>query len=109
MDDDVEVVDGEVVEDDAAATAPRHVDEPSPRSPARSAPRPVSSLRAAVPAVAQAAAVAAGGVVVGAVSVALARKVATRRIDARRGRRVHGLPVVGTRTFLVDVHLVDRS
>ncbi|PZR67777.1 MAG: hypothetical protein DLM63_05680 [Solirubrobacterales bacterium] len=60
----------------------------------------------AVPAV-QAAAVVAGGFVAGAATIALARRVATRPARRRR-RRLERFDVVSTRSFLVDVHLLDR-
>jgi hypothetical protein len=66
---------------------------------------------ASLPAV-QAAAVAATGFVAGAATVALvrrhsARKLARARASAPR-RAVDMLPIVGSRTFLIDVHLVGR-
>lgn len=67
--------------------------------------------RPALPAV-QAAAAAATGFVAGAATVALVRRHATRKL-ARAQRRaprrpVDMLPIVGSRTFLVDVHLVAK-
>jgi hypothetical protein len=67
--------------------------------------------RPALPA-AQAAAAAATGFVAGAAAVALVRRHATRKL-ARAQRRaprrpVDMLPIVGSRTFLVDVHLVAK-
>jgi hypothetical protein len=59
----------------------------------------------ALPAV-QAAAVVAGGFVAGAATIALARHVATR--PTRRRRRLERFDVASTRSFLVDVHLLDR-
>ena len=71
---------------------------------------PVSSD--SLPAV-QAVAAAATGFVAGAATIALvkrrtARKVARARARAPR-RAVDMLPIVGSRTFLVDVHLVARG
>jgi len=68
--------------------------------------RPIAS-----PAV-QAAAVAATGFVAGAATVALARRRAARRAAApsRRGRRKGGtdlIDVVASRSFLVDIHLLN--
>jgi hypothetical protein len=65
---------------------------------------------AALPAV-QAAAAAATGFMAGAATIALfrrhsARKLARARISSRRG--ASGLPIVGTRSFLVDVHLIAK-
>lgn len=73
--------------------------------------RPLESVSpAALPAV-QAAAVAATGFVAGAATIALLRRHATRKVArtklaARRGPG--GLPIVGSRSFLVDVHLIAK-
>lgn len=74
--------------------------------------RALEPAAAALPAV-QAAAAAATGFVAGAAVIALARRHAVRRATRtgrRAGRRgsVEALPVVATRTFLVDVHLLGR-
>jgi hypothetical protein len=74
--------------------------------------RPIEPAgRVALPA-AQAAAVAATGFVAGAATVALVRRRATRkrsRIQRRSPRRpVDVLPVLASRTFLVDVHLIAK-
>jgi hypothetical protein len=65
---------------------------------------------ATLPAV-QAAAAAATGFVAGAATVALfrrhsARKLARTRSGSRRPQ--NGLPIVGSRSFLVDVHLIAK-
>lgn len=68
--------------------------------------RPLAELRA-TPGV-QAAAVAAGGFVAGAAVVGLARRRAApsgRRLGRRRGRE-QGLPIVASRSLLVDLHLL---
>jgi hypothetical protein len=65
--------------------------------------------RQVLPAV-QAAAAAATGFVAGAATVALVRRHGARKL-ARRGpgrRAVDLLPIVGSRTFLVDVHLIAK-
>jgi hypothetical protein len=64
---------------------------------------------AALPAV-QAAAAAATGFVAGAATIALVRRVSARRVARARARRpAHsGLPIIGTRSFLVDVHLIAK-
>jgi hypothetical protein len=56
------------------------------------------------------AAVAAGGVTAGAVVVALAHAIRSRRRArvGRRRRRELRRTVVGTRSFLVDVHLLGK-
>ena len=68
--------------------------------------------RTALPAV-QAAAAAATGFVAGAATVALVRRRASRKVvRAQRSaprRPIDMLPIVGSRTFLVDVHLVARG
>ncbi len=74
--------------------------------------RPIEPVvRPVLPAV-QAAAAAATGFVAGAATVALVRRHSARKL-ARAQRRmprrpVDMLPVVGSRTFLVDVHLLAK-
>ena len=70
-----------------------------------------AAQRPALPAV-QAAAAAATGFVAGAATVALVRRWATRKL-ARTQRKMPRrpldmLPIVGSRTFLVDVHLIAK-
>jgi hypothetical protein len=55
-----------------------------------------------------AAAAAATGFVAGAATLALIKRLSARRQRAAPRRAVDLLPVVGTRTFLVDVHLIGR-
>lgn len=117
-------LEGDTEEIDAVAVP---ADEGPAIAPAGTVPVPVSrrsvalaSLRSA-PAV-QAAAVAAGGFVAGAAVVGIARRrrtVAVRggRRSAARGRRSKGarqgagelLQIVGSRSLLVDVHLLDSA
>jgi hypothetical protein len=68
---------------------------------------PVS--RSALPAV-HAAVAAATGFVAGAATVALVRRHGARKLArSGRGRRpLDMLPIVGSRTFLVDVHLIAK-
>jgi len=99
-DDDAEVVDALPV---ASGEGPR-----SPAPPAQLAREPAPLVeRRAAPAV-QAAAVAATGFAAGAVTAAVVRVVVKRRavkaVARRQGKG--GLPVLGTRSFLVDVHLL---
>jgi hypothetical protein len=73
--------------------------------------RPLETAPPALPAV-QAAAVAATGFVAGAATIALvkrhnARKLARATRSTPR-RAVDMLPIVGSRTFLVDVHLIAK-
>ena len=99
-DDDAEVVDALVVEPDGAIDPPAApaavVEQRAVSLPARSVP------------VAQAAAVAATGFAAGAVTAVAVRAVGKRRqvkAATKRSTR-HGLPIAGTRSFLVDVHLL---
>ena len=103
-DDDAEIVDAFPVGvgDDPGPAAPA-----SPGgAPARRAP--AASLARTVPVV-QAAAVVATGFAAGAVTAAVVRGVGRRRgakaVAKRQGKA--GLPVLGTRSFLVDVHLLS--
>jgi hypothetical protein len=88
--DDVEVVDGLPVLTEVRAL------EPLPA--------------AAVPAV-QTAAAAATGFIAGAATLALVRLIGGRR-SARarvsRHRGVDGLPIIGTRSFLIDIHMLSK-
>lgn len=73
--------------------------------------RPIERLApASLPAV-QAAAAAMTGFVAGAATLALVRRHGARKL-ARSGRsnqrRALDLPIVGSRTFLVDVHLIGK-
>ncbi len=91
--------------------------------PAPAAPESLPVLRevratapapATVPApVVQAAALAATGLVAGAATVVLARRRSVRRAAPARRRRKTGkgeaVQVLASRSFLVDVHLVDRG
>ena len=76
----------------------------------------VRAIEPAAPAImpaVQAAAAAATGFVAGAATIALVRRrsvrkqARTRRVTARRGADL--LPIVGSRTFLVDVHLIKSG
>jgi hypothetical protein len=58
---------------------------------------------------AQAAAVAATGFVAGAATLVLMRRHATRKLARSRLRRgMAALPIAGTRSFLVDIHLIAK-
>jgi hypothetical protein len=122
----LELHEGDTEEIDAIAVP---VDDGVSIAPVDMVPVPASrrsgalaSLRSA-PAV-QAAAVAAGGFVAGAAVVGIARRrrggavrVARRGSDSARGRRAKGarqgagelLQIVGSRSLLVDVHLLDSA
>jgi hypothetical protein len=120
----LELHEGDTEEIDAIAVP---VEEGVAIAPAGVAPLPVSRRVAAsllaAPAV-QAAAVAAGGFVAGAAVVGIARRrrggavrVARRGSGSARGRRAKGarqgagelLQIVGSRSLLVDVHLLDSA
>ena len=66
---------------------------------------------ASLPAV-QAAAAAATGFVAGAATIALVRRRSARKLARGRGRQprraIDALPIVGSRSFLVDVHLIAK-
>jgi hypothetical protein len=68
---------------------------------------PVAVTVTQLPAV-QAAAAAATGFVAGAATLALIRRHSARKQRSAPRRAVDLLPVVGSRTFLVDVHLIGR-
>ena len=61
----------------------------------------------ALPAV-QAAAAAATGFVAGAATLALVKRRSARKLARTQRRPGNMLPIVGSRTFLVDVHLVGK-
>jgi hypothetical protein len=68
------------------------------------------ALPAALPAV-QAAAAAATGFVAGAATLALVRRHSARKLARTRSRQrriADGLPIVASRSFLVDVHLIAK-
>jgi hypothetical protein len=74
--------------------------------------RPIERAQAAALPAVQAAAAAATGFVAGAATVALVRRRSARKLArAQRAaprRPIDMLPVVGSRTFLVDVHLLAK-
>ena len=98
----------EVIEGDSEPLEEETVDA----VPVLAEARPIETVSpVALPAV-QAVAVAATGFVAGAATIALvkrhgARKMARASRSAPR-RAVDLLPIVGTRTFLVDVHLIAK-
>jgi hypothetical protein len=105
---DEPIVDADVVEDVAgAATAP----ETMQGVPVLAEVRAIQSHSpVALPAV-QAAAVAATGFVAGAATLALVRRHGARKLARSRQprRALEALPIVGSRRFLVDVHLIARD
>jgi hypothetical protein len=77
--------------------------------PAAPAPLPAPAA-ASLPAV-QAAAAAATGFVAGAATLALVRRHSARKLARTRSRQrraADGLPIVASRSFLVDVHLIAK-
>jgi hypothetical protein len=74
--------------------------------------RPIERAQAAALPAVQAAAAAATGFVAGAATVALVRRRSARKLArtqrAAPRRPIDMLPVVGSRTFLVDVHLLAK-
>jgi hypothetical protein len=102
--------------DDTGAHAIDPVEETVDAEPVSAAPvlveaRPVARVGAGVLPAVQAVAVAATSFVAGAATLALLRRHAARRL-ARSGRvqrrPLDTLPVVGSRTFIVDVHLLAK-
>jgi hypothetical protein len=84
--------------------------EVRPVGPQSQGSSPVPTDAVALPAV-QAARALATGFVAGAAAVALMRVLGVRRRDRARvsqRRGVDGLPIIGTRSFLVDVHLIAK-
>ncbi len=103
------------VHDEIAPAIPERLEELPEETvdavPVLAEARPLETTPVALPAV-QAAAVAATGFVAGAATIALvkrhsARKLARATPSAPR-RAVDMLPIVGSRSFLVDVHLIAK-
>ena|SRR5438045_3436802 len=79
--------------------------------PVLAAVGPVAPASPAVQPAVQAAVAAATGFVAGAATVALVRLLGGRRLERARvnqRRGVEGLSIIGTRSFLVDVHLIAK-
>ena len=57
----------------------------------------------------QTAAVAATGFVAGAATIVVAHRRSSRKAARRARGRGNGLPIVGSRSFLVDVHLIGNK
>jgi hypothetical protein len=93
----------------AEGLAPEEAEETVDGLPVLAEVRPIEPVaRPALPAV-QAAAAAATGFVAGAATVALVRRRGTRKLArSQRRRPLDMLPIVGSRTFLVDVHLIAK-
>jgi hypothetical protein len=104
----------EVIDATAEEVLPMEVEETVDGVPVLAEVRPIERSPAALPAV-QAAAAAATGFVAGAATIALVRRHHARKLA--RGQRMVGyvgrrgvemLPIVGSRSFLVDVHVIAK-
>lgn len=82
----------------------------APPPEAHASPEPARSALAPVLAspVVQVAAVAATGFAVGAATIAVAKRRSARKLAPRRAGRSLAEGIVGSKSFLVDVHLLDR-
>jgi hypothetical protein len=104
----------EVPDEDPNADGPPGVDpndeEPVDAVPVLAQARPIEAAAPATLPAAQAVAVAATGFVAGAATIALVKRHSARKVARRSASRraVDLLPIVGTRTFLVDVHLIAK-
>ncbi|MGH2893033.1 MAG: hypothetical protein ACRDPM_07165 [Solirubrobacteraceae bacterium] len=101
------IVDADVVDDPEGLVAAEETVEAVPVLAEVRAIEPHSPV--SLPAV-QAAAVAATGFVAGAATLALVRRHSARKLArSRQSRRaLDALPIVGSRSFLVDVHLIAK-
>jgi hypothetical protein len=101
------IVDADVVDDVEVAGADETVQGVPVLAEVRAIQRPAP---VSLPAV-QAAAVAATGFVAGAATLALVRRHTARKLTRSRPprRALDALPIVGSRSFLVDVHLIARD
>jgi hypothetical protein len=108
---DEPVVDADIVDDVDGPVPAAETAETVEAVPVLAEVRAIQSHSpVALPAV-QAAAVAATGFVAGAATLALVRRHSARKL-ARRSpprRALDALPIVGSRSFLVDVHLIARD
>ncbi len=107
-----EMVDAEIVEadDPSALEGPVGAEETVDGVPVLADVRAIQPASpASLPAV-QAAAVAATGFVAGAATLALVRRHSARKLARGRQQRrtVDALPIIGSRSFLVDVHLIAK-
>ncbi|MGZ4272809.1 MAG: hypothetical protein ACXVRP_03505 [Solirubrobacteraceae bacterium] len=100
------IVDADVVED---LEDPMVGDETVEGMPVLSEVRAVATPSPVMLPAVQAAAVAATGFVAGAATLALVRRHSARKLARRPSRRaLDTLPIVGSRSFLVDVHLIAK-
>ncbi len=101
------IVDADVVDDLEGPVAVEETVEGVPVLAEVRAIQPHSAV--SLPAV-QAAAVAATGFVAGAATLVLVRRHTARKLARSRGprRALEALPIIGSRSFLVDVHLIGK-
>ena len=102
------IVDAEVVDD---LEGPVVAEETVEGMPVLAEVRAIQSHSpVSLPPAVQAAAVAATGFVAGAATLALVRRHTARKLARSRGprRALDALPIVGSRSFLVDVHLIGK-
>ena len=101
------IVDADVVEDLSAPAGEEALEGVPVLAEVRGVVTPAPVMLPAV----QAAAVAATGFVAGAATFALVRRRSARRLARARPprRAVDALPIVGSRSFLVDIHLIART
>jgi hypothetical protein len=99
-----EPVDAEIVEEETVDGV-AVLENDSALTPVR---RAASELAATASPAVQTAAAAATGFVAGAATLALARRRATRKLarTSVRRRAADALPIVGTRSFLIDIHMI---
>jgi hypothetical protein len=103
---DAEVVDdGALVAEEEAVDGVPVLDDDADLTPVR---RTASGLSPAASPAVQAAAAAATGFVAGAATLAIARRRSARRLarTSVRRRAADALPIVGTRSFLIDIHML---
>jgi hypothetical protein len=106
------IVDAEIVDDlEGPVVAEETVEETVEGMPVLAEVRAIQSHSpVSLPPAVQAAAVAATGFVAGAATLALVRRRTARKLARSRGprRALDALPIVGSRSFLVDVHLIGK-
>ena len=105
-----EIADAEIVDEPAGLTGPVAREETVEGVPVLAEVRELQTSPAATLPAVQAAAAAATGFVAGAATLALVRRHTARRQarTRRTARAVDALPIIGSRSFLVDVHLIAK-
>jgi hypothetical protein len=102
------IVDADVLED---VERPAAAEEPVEGMPVLAEVRTITTPSGVMLPAVQAAAVAATGFVAGAATLALVKRHSARKLARTRQTRraLDTLPIVGSRSFLVDVHLIARD